>query len=119
MLPHYLGLSEKLTDIDMLDQSGRKLHFIFSFWDLVKSIKDDSVHLKIRFYKIVHACRLFNSFILNCHFDFWHVRYMYLKCFNQDKKVKTTVHHVSLEKNSWIFVQGRLVTKCNEKVMQM
>ena len=24
---HYLGLSEKLTDTDMLDQSGRKLAF--------------------------------------------------------------------------------------------
>ena len=61
------------------------------------------------------------SCILNCHFDFWHVRYMYmyLKGFNQDKKVETTVHHDSLEKNSRLFVQSKLVTKCNEKVMQM
>ena len=34
-------------------------------------------------------------------FDFWHVTYLYIKCFNQDQKVKTAVYHENLENNSW------------------
>ena len=80
MLPHFLGLSEMLTDTVMLEyKNGRKEHFILV---------------------LLRCVDYFSSCKLNCHFDFWHVTYLYIKCFNEDQKVKTAIHYENLENNS-------------------
>ena len=78
MLPRFLGLSEMLTDTVMLEYKK----------------EERSILVLLRCVDYFSSCKLI------CHFDFWHVTYLYIKCFNQDQKMKTAVHYENLENNS-------------------